>query len=308
MSEASGIAPARDSILDAVDAIGDAWSWLILREAVLHRVDRFGEFQDRLGIARSTLTARLNQLDRSGILIHDPQARRYALSPAGEDFFGCLLVAQRWGDRWRPNVQAALPVTHEGTAGARHAVSAILCCTACGQELRAGEVIAHRGSGAFSNRVVATRRRTPDLELLERVRPCSIAHTLTVTGDWWSFLIIRELFFGVHRFDDLQRHLGVGPNILSTRLRNLVSLGVVDRVEYQSWPARYEYRLSEKGLDYYPIPLAVAMWGRRWLPPNPNEPTLTHACGGEVQAVLRCAECTAEITRQDVDIVDRWKS
>ena len=304
MSQARLIAPARDSILGTAETIGDAWSWLILREAVLHRAERFGEFQQRLGISRATLTGRLGQLERGGVLVRDPSTpRRYQLTPAGEDFFGCLMVAQRWGDVWRPTPAAALSATHLGCG---RAVSAVLRCQGCGELLRAHEVHAERRAEWIPAGANDTRRRTPDLELLERVRPCSIAYTKTVTGDWWSALIVREMFFGVHRFDELVRRLGVGPNVLSARLRHLIGLGFLRKVEYQAWPVRHEYRLTDKGLDYYPVPLAMATWGRRWLPPASDEPQLMHNCGSEVQALLCCEDCGAEISRQDVDIAWTW--
>ncbi len=271
-----GVAPTRDSILGAVEVIGDAWSWLILREAVLH------------------------QLEMVGVLARNASAPRlYALTPAGEDFFGCLMVAQRWGDTWRPRQGAVLSVTHRGFG---HTVSALLRCQRCGEPVHARDVTAHRETAPNPAPPTDMRRRTPDMELLERVRPCSISHTLTVTGEWWSSLIVREMFFGVRRFDELQRRLGIGPNVLSTRLRHLMGLGVVRKVEYQTWPVRHEYRLTDKGMDYYPVPLALAIWGRRWLPPAEHEPRLTHKCGREVRARLCCEECGREITRADVDI------
>lgn len=292
---------ADDSILRATQALGDAWSWLILREAVLRDVGRFGEFQQRLGIARSTLSARLGQLGRSGVLVRQPTpGQDYVLTDAGRDFFGCLMVALRWGDQWRPLPDPPLVVSHLDCG---HRVMATLRCGHCGEVLRATDVAATRTDvHAPEPAKSAARLRSPDFALLERVRPCSIAHTLTVTGDWWSGLLVREAFFGVRRFDELQRRLGVGPNILSGRLRRLIEVGVLRKVPYQSWPVRHEYRLTAKGLDFYHVPLAIATWGRRWLPPAEHEPRLVHTCGAEVQAVLSCAACGQPITRADVAV------
>jgi DNA-binding HxlR family transcriptional regulator len=290
-------AAAGDAIMAATEVIGDAWSWLILREAVLYRVSRFGEFQDRLGISRATLTARLGQLSRGDVLVRDPSAsHRYCLTTVGEDFFGPLMAAQRWGDTWRPREGGSVPVIHSG-----HLVSASLRCRACGQAIAAREVRAHREDPVTVPLAVA-RRRPPDLELLERAGPSSIAHALTVTADWWSTLIIREMFFGARRFDDLQRRLGIAPNVLSARLRHLTGLGVLRKAEYQAWPVRHEYRLTDKGLDYYPIPLAMAMWGRNWIPAARPEPRLTHICGHEVMAEPHCEQCGQPITRHDVGL------
>ena len=87
----------------------------------------------------------------------------------------------------------------------------------------------------------------PDLSLLERRRTCSIARTLSVVGDLWTSLIIRETFFGTRRFDDFQRNLSIAPNILSGRLKRLVEQQILFKSQYGDWPVRHEYRLTERG-------------------------------------------------------------
>jgi DNA-binding HxlR family transcriptional regulator len=288
-----------DAIYRTAEVVGDAWSWLVMREAVLHEVSRFADFHARLGAARSTLSARLATLVEGGLLSHSgPSRREYQVTERGRDFFGCLMVAMRWGDRWyfddrsRPQ-----PATHIDCG---QSFDAVLRCARCLHVLRAREVEANRrpplGGPPFG-----TRHRSPSLDLLERVQPCSIARTLSVTGEWWSSLIIRESFFGTRHFDEFERHLGIAPNILSGRLRRLVELGVLARREYQTWPSRHEYRLTHKGLDLYHVPLAMHTWGERWLDPD-VELELTHkTCGARVHAVLTCDVCAAPVTRDDVD-------
>jgi len=106
----------------------------------------------------------------------------------------------------------------------------------------------------------STQRRT----LAER---CSIAGTLTALGDTWSIMVLRELFFGVHRFNDLQRELGVSRSVLSDRLARLVELGVARAVPYQhpGERSRLEYRLTRKGVDLLPVILSLMDWGDRHL-------------------------------------------
>src|SRR5947209_3973489 len=95
--------------------------------------------------------------------------------------------------------------------------------------------------------------------------PCSIARTMDLLGDWWTPLVLREAFRGVRRFDEFERSLGIGRNILTQRLRRLVGEGLLERRKYQDGPARYEYRLTEKGRDFYPVLAAMIRWGDRWL-------------------------------------------
>ena len=122
-----------------------------------------------------------------------------------------------------------------------------------------------------------------------------------MTGDWWSGLVIRECFFGTRRFDHFQRNLDIAPNILSGRLRRLVELGILAKVEYQAWPVRHEYRLTEKGIDFYAVPLSMLMWGQRWLRTAESDAVLTHQpCGHTLVAVLSCASCGQAISRDSL--------
>ena len=96
---------------------------------------------------------------------------------------------------------------------------------------------------------------------------CSIAGTLEALGDTWSILVLRELFFGVHRFNELQRDLGISRSVLAERLARLVDLGVVRVVPYREPGdrARNEYRLTRKGVDLLPVMVSLMSWGDRHL-------------------------------------------
>ena len=92
---------------------------------------------------------------------------------------------------------------------------------------------------------------------------CSVAQCLEVVGEWWSMLIIRDAFLGVRRFDDFQSRLGISRNILNLRLTTLVEAGVLERVPYQQRPPRFEYRLSDKGRDLWPVLTTMPRVGRQ---------------------------------------------
>src|SRR3981081_1762245 len=89
---------------------------------------------------------------------------------------------------------------------------------------------------------------------------CSVAAAWEVVGARWSLLIVREVFLGVRRFDEMQADLGIARNVLQTRLTRLVEQGVLERRLYQEHPARYEYFLTDKGLALWPTVVSLMMW------------------------------------------------
>ena len=94
---------------------------------------------------------------------------------------------------------------------------------------------------------------------------CSIARTLDVVGESWSPLIVRDVWAGINRFDQLQRDLGVSSKVLAERLRWLVANGVLEKRAYSERPVRHEYLLTEMGRDFYPVLAALNRWGDKWL-------------------------------------------
>jgi DNA-binding HxlR family transcriptional regulator len=126
---------------------------------------------------------------------------------------------------------------------------------------------------------------------------CSVARTLSVVGDRWTMLIIRDAFLGIRRFDALLEDLAMTPHRLSDRLRRLVEDGILIRVEYQKRPRRFEYRLTDKGRDLYPLIVAMMAWGDRWAAGSKGAPVqLVHrACGHAITPALTCPHCKEKI-------------
>lgn len=134
---------------------------------------------------------------------------------------------------------------------------------------------------------------------------CSIAQTLEIIGEWWTPLILREAFFGVTRFDELQARLGIARNILSARLDTLVDAGVLERVVYDEARGRSDYRLTEMGRDLWRVLTMLRQWGDRWLAGAGNEPvSLVHTtCGSATVAELACSACCELLRRADLRLV-----
>jgi DNA-binding HxlR family transcriptional regulator len=132
---------------------------------------------------------------------------------------------------------------------------------------------------------------------------CSIARTLSVVGDRWTMLIIRDVFLGIRKFESIQRDLGLTPHRLSDRLRKLVRDGILTRVAYQKRPLRFEYRLTQKGIDLYPLIVAMVEWGDRWMAGPEGVPVeLVHRpCGHAIKPELTCPECRAKIEPREMN-------
>ena len=123
---------------------------------------------------------------------------------------------------------------------------------------------------------------------------CPVAQTISRVGDTWTLMVVRELFLGNRRFEEIRVHTGMSPQLLTRRLRELDAAGIVARRRYQERPARFEFVLTEKGLDLWPIIIALRGWGERWARRARGTPliTLTHrACGHEIEPVLTCPDC-----------------
>jgi DNA-binding HxlR family transcriptional regulator len=122
---------------------------------------------------------------------------------------------------------------------------------------------------------------------------CSIARTLAVIGEKWTILVLRELFNGVRRFDEMQGHLGIPRPVLSDRLNRLVEEGVLARSEYRDpgQRARHEYRLSEMGLDLQAMLITLMEWGDSYRadPAGPARVVRHRGCGEPLHVELVCA-------------------
>ena len=131
---------------------------------------------------------------------------------------------------------------------------------------------------------------------------CSMARALELIGDWWSPLILRDLFLGVRRFDALTADLGISRNLLTRRLKALEANGIIVRRAYQEKPTRFEYELSPAGLDLVPVLIALTAWGDRWARPKQGAPMLFGhtSCGCMFEPRIVCSACQEPIAAESV--------
>mgnify|MGYP001187411482 CR=1 FL=1 len=131
---------------------------------------------------------------------------------------------------------------------------------------------------------------------------CSVARALSVVGERWTMLIIRDAFLGTRRFDQFQANLGITRHRLSERLNKLVESGVLVKVPYSERPLRHEYRLTRKGLGLYPVLMSLARWGDEWMDRGEGVPLeYVHLrCGKTTRPVLTCSECGEPLRPQEV--------
>jgi DNA-binding HxlR family transcriptional regulator len=296
------------SVARTVEILSDAWSFLILRECFFG-TRRFEQFQSVLRLPRNTLVKRLNKLTELDLLKkvgYSSTSTRfeYRFTDKGRDLYPIMTALLKFGDSWLRKEDEPLPLQliHRNCG---KAFSPLITCSACNEPIEPGHVQYRGGPGAGSHLRPTDRlrsRRASDPKILERVRPCSVARTLQIIGDRWSFLLIREMFFGVRRFDEFQANLGIASNILTDRLHRLAENGVVEKHRYQIRPERFEYRFTPKGRDLYASMIVMMQWGDKWLSKGRAPLILRHRdCQNDFHARVICSECHEELDPRQVD-------
>ncbi|OUS28551.1 hypothetical protein A9Q99_13220 [Gammaproteobacteria bacterium 45_16_T64] len=294
------------SVDRTLQTLSDPWSFLVLRE-LWFGLKRFDEFQGTLRIPRATLSNRLKALREAGLLMQVPSPqgglrKEYRFTEKGADLYPVMLTLLRWGDRWK-NGDAGIPLhlTHHA-CGKRLVTEVVYSC--CGTKVNAKDVEYQDGPGAGVEPAAAgsktNRSSKPDKFTLPRA--CSVARTLQVMGDRWSFLVIREMFFGRHRFDEIQKRVGIATNILSNRIKLLMSHDILERSNYGAGSTRYEYHLTASGMDLYASFLAMMRWGDHWLSEEQGAPLILRhkKCGKVFEPEVVCKQCRLPLVAHEV--------
>lgn len=133
---------------------------------------------------------------------------------------------------------------------------------------------------------------------------CSIARSLAAAGEPWSPLVLRDVWVGINRFDEIQRDLGISRKVLAERLGHLVEAGMLERRPYSERPLRHEYALTRKGFEFVDVLIAMAAWGDRWTAGEAGPPALRRhrACGQLTDVELHCTACGEVLHSADVEV------
>jgi DNA-binding HxlR family transcriptional regulator len=297
------------SVRRTIEIVLDSWNFLILREAYFG-VRRFDKFQARLGIPRQTLSSRLSTLVEKEVLVIGNRpgqpGHQYFLTDRGKDLFPTMMSLMEFGDKWLcDNGMPPLQLIHRSCGKECRPVTV---CSHCTEPVTASAVAPRDGPGAGYEPIEERpkSRRSSDPALLERVRPCSVARSLAIIGDRWSFLILREGWYGVRRFEEMRENLGIAPNILADRLNRLVEAGVYSKSIYGSGD-RQEYRFTEKGLDLYKPMIVMMAWGDRWLANGRPPLRLRHrTCDHDFTPLVVCSECKQPLKVNETDYILRY--
>lgn len=131
---------------------------------------------------------------------------------------------------------------------------------------------------------------------------CSLARTVDIIGDWWTPLILRDAARGVTTFDDFHLSLGISRNTLTQRLNRLVDHGMLQKTLYSERPKRYRYVMTEQGVDFVPVLMAMAAWGDKWIADAAPPFRVRHkTCGAEATARVVCACCNEPLALSDLE-------
>ncbi|RDK11905.1 winged helix-turn-helix transcriptional regulator [Cupriavidus lacunae] len=133
---------------------------------------------------------------------------------------------------------------------------------------------------------------------------CPVARSVEIVGDKWTILVLRELYMGATRFEEIQIQTEANPQMLASRLKALEADGMVERRAYNQRPLRYEYHLTKKGQAFYPVIYALRAWGETWCKQKGEGLAVRfvhRACGHDVGTASFCKHCGVPVDRKDLD-------
>jgi DNA-binding HxlR family transcriptional regulator len=290
----------------ALLAVGDQWTLLILQRALLGRARRFADWRDELDIAESVLASRLKEMVARDLLvpksyIEDGRTRpEYMLSPRAIDLWPMFVAIWSWERTWVARPKPLPDLIHD-TCGESTDVE--LGCGACGRWPAAGADIQTSYDPGIFAQVAVPRLHRRTVRLDASADPLSyFPETLAIIADRWSTVVLAAAFVGVRRFADFQETLGIAPSVLSGRLRLFTQLGVLEATHDEAGE-NSGYRLTPKGLAFSPTFVVLIDWAHRWYASESSNSKLTiihRVCAATLVPQLRCRTCGDVINRTDI--------
>ncbi|MBU1376481.1 MAG: helix-turn-helix transcriptional regulator [Alphaproteobacteria bacterium] len=288
------------SIWRALEVVGDT-SVLLIIEAAWIGARRFDQFRTRTGLLQTLLSDRLKRLVAAEVFekviySESPPRFEYRLTRKGRDLYWPALMMLRWERRWvSPEGKLQLRMHHR-TCG--NVFEPVPTCLKCGDEISARDVDWTEGPGVgwMSARYSRRRQQRHAAEAASGL----MVDVAQITGDRWASLILRSIFTGLRRFDEIHRDTAMATNILSERLSWLTAQGVIRAHDLPG--RRSEYRLTEKGIDYYPVLLMLLQWGDKYYV-SPEGPPLVlrhKADGHDLEPAVTCSCCSQPVEPHDV--------
>ncbi|OKH64900.1 HxlR family transcriptional regulator [Mycobacterium sp. SWH-M3] len=295
--------PGPNAVGQMLGLLGDEWSLLVIQQALLGAT-RYGQFIERLPISNSVLTRRLSALTDDGLLARHryqdkPPRHEYLVTDRSRSLWPVLLSIWEWERHWVPEHRERLPAMQHLRCGADF--TPLHTCEACRRVTGPGDVTVTWGpSGGWQRSLpVTTNRRRSETD--QRDSPSGLfPQTMSVLGNRWACAILVAAFVGTTRFSRFQELLAAPPGSIADRLRTFRDNGILTMTE-----DRPEYRLTPKGLAFFPVLTTALQWAQRWFDTLDGPAVVvTHtACGQQFHAVLRCDGCTEALTGTSVELV-----
>ena len=294
-----------NSVHRALNIIGDRWSLLILRDSFLG-VRRFQDWQRRLGIPRQRLADRLKKLVARGVLCkvryaHKPARYEYRLTAMGHGLYPVALMIRRWEDRWLTDQRHRWVWLVHSICGLQTDPRCV--CGHCGAEVSATQTRYEDGPGAGRDRAPGRLQRRSEASPVSNGSPQLFIELATeVLADRWTYMVIGGAFLGIRRFDALRKELAIATNILADRLRRLVDDGLLKRLPSRDRAGVYDYLLTAKGKDFFPVVVALMRWGDRWLGGGKGPPLVLYhrLCGCRLAPRFVCDHCGGDLRARQV--------